>query len=46
MCDECSKEKAAIAQLSTDVGIKWRVCDLCVSKYPPDEVWNLNQKTM
>jgi hypothetical protein len=43
VCDECSRDKAAIAQLSDDKGTTWRVCDLCVAQHPPDEVWDLNK---
>lgn len=44
VCDECSKEKVVIVQLSEDVGTTWRVCDLCAALHPPDKAWDLNQK--
>ena len=41
VCDECSSNRARIAQLSKGTML-CRVCDICDAKHPADKVWNLN----
>lgn len=45
VCDECSKDRASIAELSNNSKHKWRVCDLCCTLHPPNKIWHLNAKS-
>jgi protein-arginine kinase activator protein McsA len=44
VCDECSKDRASIMQLSNNLKQRWRVCDLCCAQHPPNQIWDLNLK--
>ena len=44
VCDDCSRGRGAIAQLSASKKVTWRVCDVCVARNPPDEVWDVSVK--